>query len=571
MRKRLITVLLASVLLSSCGGSSGPKFTLTFDPNGGQVSITTLKVGKGKTDKLPTPTKEGKEFIGWYTGWGKTDRLINASSIIDKDLSLIAMWDSYDLKYLDGNGETHLVVENAPNKHAVEPGFEAVHGPIETPYFLKWDFDYTTPINHDYEILPLWTNKEIHYVHVQNMALTNGKTYQYSFVYDDDYFLNSAVTFNKDLMLYCYGLALSSCLPSMITSYYNESGFSNIYIPDYYRQETDANNVAYSFAHKTINDKDIIMVIPRGANYDREWGNNFLVGSTGNHLGFKNSSDIIYNSLIEYASTNSYDLASSKLVLTGYSRGGAIANILANRLLKEHVTSEQNMFVYTFEAPQGLSSENIVECSNVFNIINEADVIPMLPPSEYDFTRCGTDIHILDADVDNLLKAYDEDLALPKFKASSGKYTTENELPQYIINRMLNYTDVDAKHLSISTREDYVSNLQDSITYLLDLFFSINNTTLNKIVDDVKEKGISLITYLTTENGLYDYLVPFFDEGGVIYDDTKLKTSLETLRLEVAGGAFSFLISFVSDFNPIVRMISMHAPEVNYVLIKNIK
>ena len=46
-----------------------PTYTVTFNPNGGTVTESTLTVTKGHTlgATLPTPIKEGDEFLGWYT------------------------------------------------------------------------------------------------------------------------------------------------------------------------------------------------------------------------------------------------------------------------------------------------------------------------------------------------------------------------------------------------------------------------------------------------------------------------------------------------------------------------
>ena len=41
---------------------------LTFDPNGGTVSVTTKTIANGSTfGELPIPTREGYKFVGWYS------------------------------------------------------------------------------------------------------------------------------------------------------------------------------------------------------------------------------------------------------------------------------------------------------------------------------------------------------------------------------------------------------------------------------------------------------------------------------------------------------------------------
>lgn len=91
-----------------------PVYTVTFNANGGQCSESTRSVEKGKTiGSLPTPTKEGFEFGGWFTakeGGLKVDINYNVSS----NITLYARWgqgtdiefgeptSSFNIKYNGG-------------------------------------------------------------------------------------------------------------------------------------------------------------------------------------------------------------------------------------------------------------------------------------------------------------------------------------------------------------------------------------------------------------------------------------------------------------------------------------
>ena len=74
-----------------------PTYTVTFNPNGGTVTESILTVTKGQTlgDTLPTPTKEGDEFLGWYTDESFTHKFVKESQIV-KDQTLYAKWKSSD-------------------------------------------------------------------------------------------------------------------------------------------------------------------------------------------------------------------------------------------------------------------------------------------------------------------------------------------------------------------------------------------------------------------------------------------------------------------------------------------
>ena len=75
-----------------------PTYTVTFNPNGGTVTESTLTVTKGHTlgDTLPTPIKEGDEFLGWYTDETFTHKFVKESQIV-KNQTLYAKWKSSDI------------------------------------------------------------------------------------------------------------------------------------------------------------------------------------------------------------------------------------------------------------------------------------------------------------------------------------------------------------------------------------------------------------------------------------------------------------------------------------------
>ena len=84
-------------------------FTVTFDPNGG-----TLKGSKTKTvslsdivyGKLPTASKTGYSFIGWFTEKEGGEQISSATKIIASDLTLYAQYaDVYTYTFYDADGD----------------------------------------------------------------------------------------------------------------------------------------------------------------------------------------------------------------------------------------------------------------------------------------------------------------------------------------------------------------------------------------------------------------------------------------------------------------------------------
>ena len=80
-------------------------YTLTFDANGGTTPVTSKKVHTGiAIGELPTPTREGYDFLGWTITSMQTDA-ITASTIytLNSSATATAQWQEivYQVRYLD--------------------------------------------------------------------------------------------------------------------------------------------------------------------------------------------------------------------------------------------------------------------------------------------------------------------------------------------------------------------------------------------------------------------------------------------------------------------------------------
>ena len=83
------------------------KFNVTLDPNGGEVSATTIEVKYGETLTLPTPKKDGFTFDGWYEGTVKVE---SGKYTKTSDLALTASWTvtKYTLTLNPNGGEVEV-------------------------------------------------------------------------------------------------------------------------------------------------------------------------------------------------------------------------------------------------------------------------------------------------------------------------------------------------------------------------------------------------------------------------------------------------------------------------------
>lgn len=85
---------------------AGPRITVTFDPNGGTVNPTSVRVPtNGVLTTLPTPVNEGFGFAGWYDEYGT---LVTAPYPVgEEDITLTATWGALPVtvSFAAGGGE----------------------------------------------------------------------------------------------------------------------------------------------------------------------------------------------------------------------------------------------------------------------------------------------------------------------------------------------------------------------------------------------------------------------------------------------------------------------------------
>lgn len=114
-------------------------YTLTFDANGGSVSSSSKVVVSGESyGELPTPTRPGYIFEGWYTSRDGGDRITESQRVsLSGNVTLYAHWRKSDESYtvtFDANGGT------------VDPGTKTVksgeaYGVLPTPVLKGHAFD----------------------------------------------------------------------------------------------------------------------------------------------------------------------------------------------------------------------------------------------------------------------------------------------------------------------------------------------------------------------------------------------------------------------------------------------
>ena len=150
--------------------------------------------------------------------------------------------------------------------------------------------------------------------------------------------------------------------------------------------------------------KEIVVLVVRGTNgTNAEWSSNFDVGantaaynnamgsshpdwrSPANHKGFDVAANRVLAKVNDYFAR--HEMTAPKTILvTGHSRGAAIANILGAHF---EDAFDFMPYTYTFAAPNTTTSYGASNYSTIFNIVNKDDLIPALPLEAWGFTKFG--------------------------------------------------------------------------------------------------------------------------------------------------------------------------------------
>ena len=137
-----------------------------------------------------------------------------------------------------------------------------------------------------------------------------------------------------------------------------------------------------------ISGTDPFLLSDWGSNIWVHWTNWFRLDDLGYHYGFREAEKEVLKNFNDYI--GDHNLVNPIVLITGQSRGGAVANILADDLNNNKVpgVSKESVFAYTFAAAN-IKMGDLTKSENIFNIINRNDIVPLLPRSLFHFGPIG--------------------------------------------------------------------------------------------------------------------------------------------------------------------------------------
>ena len=298
----------------------------------------------------------------------------------------------------------------------------------------------------DYRDLNTGTVISDHVNHFKSIQVTAGTP----FIYDDDLVLEDSSVFSPEIAKMTASMAAAAYSEGTISSIYSQIGIDseNIYSDNYSKSSSDldCDFVAYSIGHKLITDGEgknhqLYFLSMRGTPKSTEWISNFRIGHGGYHVGFYTAAEEIEYKLEEIINSESDEekAADHVFVLTGHSRGAAVANIIAGRLNQGYVAigyaSRNRVFGYTYASPAVSSlinpgqGESGIEpgASNIFNFINPADIVPQVPLDIWGYKRNGIDVLLPKDETDPVYQNFKN-----RYKIVNGKDYSYSSIAEYI-------------------------------------------------------------------------------------------------------------------------------------------
>jgi len=197
------------------------------------------------------------------------------------------------------------------------------------------------------------------------------------------------------------------------TCFLESLGFENVLqlnIGEGEKEDTNDTTKMVVGYKKISNKKIFISVALSGTDGDNEWESNFDIGADvpayegthsdwtdkENHKGFDVTANRVVTALSNYVSDNSLSSKTATIAITGYSRGAAVANLTAQKIVDNSKLigyKKVRVGAYTFATPRTTTNANAhgKKYNCIKNYINTEDVVTLVPPITMGFERFGED------------------------------------------------------------------------------------------------------------------------------------------------------------------------------------
>ena len=145
--------------------------------------------------------------------------------------------------------------------------------------------------------------------------------------------------------------------------------------------------------------RSLVFAVLRGTPLNsNEWLSNLNIndaGATQNemHKGFALAASVARTQLVSFMLRHRIDPTAACILITGHSRGAAVANLLSALLLEDKFFGDGAIFTYTFASPNTTTDPDAHggKYGFIWNIVNPEDIVPAVPLNRgaWKFTKYG--------------------------------------------------------------------------------------------------------------------------------------------------------------------------------------
>ena len=326
-------------------------------------------------------------------------------------------------------------------------------------------------------------------------------SYPYRVFYSDSYFSGDST--KEDIRLASLSMAMTQATQPYRSEAHPESteyieriletsGMGNLFLSPAYFEPPAPDTTAFGIASKKMqDDSNLVWVFIGTGTRATEWADNFALGEEGDAQGFLFAAEQVRKGLGDYLVEKGIE-GKTSLYVTGYSRCGAIANLLGG-MLDDEIESQENTFgkaevdfrrtyVYTVEAPAASinAAFDSEKYANIHNYYNLNDPIPVMAPRTWGFHRLGVD-HCYPDRLTDIRYAQKKDTFLTFLKQTVGKsfdYPDDtwdalhdpaySSFPSY--SRFLQPMVSEFAEQFIHDRVTYADNYEEAVGWLVEFF-----------------------------------------------------------------------------------------------------
>lgn len=165
------------------------------------------------------------------------------------------------------------------------------------------------------------------------------------------------------------------------------------------------NEKTYTAVNIFIRERKLFVASRETTGTWQDWAFNFLFFKAfGYHLGFLIKAKSVYLQVLKEMGKQDKSLY-DEIIFTGYSQGGAIANIFFERFLTKNII-DKPIGGFTFAAPRVFSIWKALTLRKRFKIIKRYfvnwDLVPRVPPFIFGFMHTGEAIKLKEKDFINI-------------------------------------------------------------------------------------------------------------------------------------------------------------------------